>query len=269
MNMSKHLDLPIQLERIRSQLEPSLLDSVRINPSLSSSSLHDSKFSGLPYLPLNHAYPKDIEGNVMYFLAQINFAQLRLDPPFPNSGILQFFISPILFHNKIDVDEHIFQHYFKVRYYSKILSEGMLVQSFPLMNIFSTDFPILSEMKLSFTHKLEPVSAMDYRIEKFLTKPLSDFSFELEDGRSLEDVYIQHFLGAEHKVGGYPYFLQIDTRKNSPFLRRFDTLLLQIVSNDEQNIMWGDSGVIKFFINQQKLINLDFSEIYFVTEQYV
>ncbi|RKJ62569.1 DUF1963 domain-containing protein, partial [Butyricicoccus sp. 1XD8-22] len=61
----------------------------------------------------------------------------------------------------------------------------------------------------------------------------------------------------------------IDTRKNSPFLRRFDTLLLQIVSNDEQNIMWGDSGVIKFFINQQKLINLDFSEIYFVTEQYV
>ncbi|WP_449443775.1 DUF1963 domain-containing protein [Ureibacillus acetophenoni] len=51
-------------------------------------------------------------------------------------------------------------------------------------------------------------------------------------------------------------------------MRRFDTLLLQIISNDEENIMWGDSGIIKFFINKQKLLNLDFSDIYFIAEQY-
>ncbi len=129
-------------------------------------------------------------------------------------------------------------------------------------------FPIGEEMALSFNTEMEPVSAMDYRIETYLKEPLSHYIATSNDERSIEDIYFEHFLGAEHKIGGYPYFIYEDTRKNSLFLRRFDTLLLQIISNDAEKIMWGDSGIIKFFINRQKLLNLDFSDIYFIAEQY-
>lgn len=264
-----HLELPTELESIRPLIENSLLPIYKLLPFSKTTSLFDSKFSGSAYFPYNITYPKDIDGCQMAMLAQINFTQLNMELPFPKEGILQFFISPSIYRSKLPIEEHLFQHYFKVRYYPQVLPAEKLNYDVPLnKKVEYEPFPIGNEMALLLTHTFEPVSAMDYRVERYLKKPLSYYSTIPNDGKSIEDLYLEHYLGAEHKIGGYPYFIYDDTRKSSPFLRRFDTLLLQIVSNDAQNIMWGDSGIIKFFINEQKLMNLDFSDIYFIAEQY-
>ena len=70
------------------------------------------------------------------------------------------------------------------------------------------------------------------------------------------------------KMGGYPYFIGEDIRKNDLSRQTYDTLLLQIISDDELDIMWGDCGVLKFFINREKLEKLDFSDVLLFTEDY-
>ncbi|TQE90415.1 DUF1963 domain-containing protein [Ureibacillus terrenus] len=263
LDFSHSLSLPSQFEGIRTRLEASTLRAINIIPKIQRTQLTDSKFSGYPYLPKIMNYPKDIDGNYLIFLAQINFEQVQSFYPFPSSGILQFFISPSLL--TYQMSEGIFQHYFKVRYFPKILPEEELITDFPFLKSFSYS-PIKNQMALRFLNKIEPVSAMDYRLKQYISH--LDLTKQLPDGRTLEEHYFEHFLGAEHKIGGYPYFIHHDMRSNSKLLKRYDTLLLQIVSDDEQNIMWGDSGIIKFFINSKKLAQGDFSDIYLQAEQY-
>lgn len=260
-----HLPLPTLLDGIRKSLKSSVLQSFHISPQVQKTSNTGSKFSGIPYLPKSRNIPKDLDGNPMFFLAQINFSECPSLPHFPEKGILQFFISTSLTHYL--VSEDIYQHYFKVRYYPNLLPKEELVtdlSKLPIVPPFNS--PIQNEMSLTFQKTIEPVSAMDYRLKNYISD--EQFQFQLEDGRTFEEYYFEKFLGAEHKIGGYPYFIYTDSRKDSNLLKRYDTLLLQIVSDDEQGIMWGDSGIIKFFINKEKLALCDFTDIYLHVEQY-
>lgn len=269
LDNSKQLKLPLQFEMFRNELELSSLAAVIIKPQHRYSTLFESKFSGFPYLPKNSSYPKDVHGEYMSLLAQINLSECTICDSFPKKGILQFFISnsPLIMKN--EVYEDIYQHYFKVRYYADLYSDKELVHDFSFLspNLNAT-FPIKNEMTLQYSSIVEPVSATDYRLEQFLKLPHINEILMAEDGRSFEEHYIERFLGAEHKVGGYPYFIHRDPRKASHFLRKYDTLLLQIVTNDAHGIMWGDCGILKFFINKDKLQQKDFSDIYFLAEQY-
>lgn len=269
LSNSKQLQLPLQFEMYRHQLEMSALSAVIIKPQCRFSSLIESKLSGFPYLPKYKSYPKDIYGNYMNLLAQINLSEFTICDSFPNKGLLQFFIttSPLICENEIHED--IYQHFFKVRYYHDIYSDKELVHDFSFLPIDNKlHFPIKSEMSLQYSSIVEPVSATDYRLAQYLQISQNGQLLIAEDGRPFKDHYIERFLGAEHKIGGYPYFVHHDPRQTSPFLRKYDTLLLQIVSNDEQGIMWGDCGILKFFINKEKLEQKDFSDIYFLAEQY-
>ena len=72
-----------------------------------------------------------------------------------------------------------------------------------------------------------------------------------------------------HRIGGYPCFEQDDPRDVTEGLRKYDTLLLQIVShtmpdasgNEETLIMFGDEGGCQFFIPREKLRARDFSDV--------
>ena len=72
-----------------------------------------------------------------------------------------------------------------------------------------------------------------------------------------------------HRIGGYPCFEQDDPRDVTEELRKYDTLLLQIVShtmpdtsgNEETLIMFGDEGGCQFFIPREKLRARDFSDV--------
>jgi uncharacterized protein YwqG len=85
-----------------------------------------------------------------------------------------------------------------------------------------------------------------------------DYIFELLSASSLDE-YDKY--GA-CLVGGFPHFTQGDYRPKD-----YSELLLQIDSFDyndgyENTVMWGDGGVINFFIKPENLKNADFSDVY-------
>ena len=95
--------------------------------------------------------------------------------------------------------------------------------------------------------QLEPISATKYRLSHYVDS---------------------YFLSANHKIGGYPYFIYKDIRTQDSSFYKYDTLLFQLILNNAQAMMWGDSGVISFFINFEKLKKQDFSDVLFYAEDY-
>jgi uncharacterized protein YwqG len=80
------------------------------------------------------------------------------------------------------------------------------------------------------------------------------------------DEYLEISQPVGHKIGGYPDFTQEDVRKyssNSEQKQKLDILLLQMDTdgNETVDIMWGDSGVGNFFIDESALRELDFSKV--------
>jgi uncharacterized protein YwqG len=79
-----------------------------------------------------------------------------------------------------------------------------------------------------------------------------------------EYLEISSFFG--HKIGGYPDFTQEDVRKhssNSDQKQKPDILLFQMDTdgNETIDILWGDTGVGNFFIDESALRELDFSKV--------
>lgn len=62
-------------------------------------------------------------------------------------------------------------------------------------------------------------------------------------------------------MGDILFFTQEDPRGNEKSYAEHEILLLQIDSEDEKGIMWGDSGVANFFISKEDLLNLNFSNV--------
>lgn len=266
MGMTKEFQLPQELTPFRQMLQKTLLPTSHIILSDEPTTLYMSKFSGNPYLPKNRHHPKDSNGRPMKLLAQINCSDLQL-PHFPSEGMLQFFVPVAIQFRGIDSNEEIWQQNFKVRYFEKLVPLDELITDFSYMkNVHTEHFPIQREKRLHFEQREEVVSITDYRFESISDTPLS-LLFNGE-GLNLYDVYMQHFLGQGHKVGGYPYFTRQDPRQAYPFLKKYDVLLLQIESDDEHDIMWGDCGVANFFINSDDLARKDFSDILYHWDHY-
>lgn len=263
MNEITNLLLPKELESFRFEIEDTILSAIIITPYKRSTTLTESKFAGEPYLPCHQAYPKDITGEPMRLLAQINFAEMPPLKDFPSEGILQFFISSNIFVNADHYHEDIFQQFYKIRFYPTVNFETTVPSQEFLTQTADDQFPIHQELALQFQLIQEPVSALDYRAIHYLPNLIPS-----SEDVDLREIYLQHFLGAGAKIGGYAYFLEEDIRHESQLLKRYDVLLLQIDSNDEIGIMWADSGVGKFFINREKLLQGDFSDILFQWEHY-
>lgn len=268
MNTSLRFSLPKQLECFSQQLKNSAMHYSKLTPSSEKPFILNSKFAGFPYSPQGVPYPRDVNGQFMLLLAQINLQEANLPKPFPAKGMLQFFISETCYEHGQFIKGHGQQHHFKVCYYPSLVSEQLLQSDFSfLQGVSHHVFAIEKEVGLHFTQHVEPVSATDYRLQSFISPQLQR-EFSNDYGQYFEDIYLQHFSAADHKIGGYPYFLNDDPRATYSMLQEYDTLLLQIISNDEQGIMWGDCGVIKFLINKEKLLQRDFSDVYFYTEDY-
>jgi len=95
--MKRNLELPAELEPFRQEIESSEKPVIKITYERKATDFWSSKFGGVPYLPKGYDFPKDSDGKYMHLLAQLNFeeifAQVPYLAPFPNQGILQFYIS--------------------------------------------------------------------------------------------------------------------------------------------------------------------------------
>ena len=247
-------------------------------------SLTGTKLGGLPYWDGTSEYPTDATGNKMVLLAQFNLAQLPHDSRLPRNGLLQFFIAD----NEGDDTRlaHVTdkQANFRIVWHKQV-DTGITPQQVETMGVpvcgQSGHGPLWGELVLS--------SATGYSYIQGLNDPSGDFekvfsevlvSAFHEQPSSLGDyfTYLESFdilnkqLADEcpFQLFGHPTFMQYDTRIGNESYERYDTLLLQIPTiespdgeTSEYTALWGNGGIVHFFINSADLARMDFSRAMF------
>lgn len=254
MGITKPLTIPHYLKKFEHDIVQTISQSAHFQFTMDNDySLHNHIW-GVPSVNNFQSAPLDMDGEPMKLLIEIDFSTLNLSEPFPSKGVLQFFVN-----SKFGTDEC-------------LKSEEQCVLCFiedPIPNTQRSEQAYFPQFcfPIQFRGLLinEPVSALDYRFKQMLAHCSH---FVAEDEQTFEDIYTCAFLGAEHKVGGFPYFIHEDFRLKHPSLQKYDTLLLQLVSDDRIAFEYRDSGIVSFFIESEKLAKRDFSNVYMHTEHY-
>lgn len=259
--MSLTIELPECLKPFKTNIEASIKAFIQIKAAKIENKLPlwQSKFSGLPYFPKDVDYPMDSKNQPMVLMAQLNFAEIPHLPMFPETGILQFFISGTEGAYGMNFDDLSNTDNFRVFYFSKVIQdESTLLTDFAFLpKLNQLKLPFNNECSLSFELQSAPLSISDYQ---FNTKILnSDEPYYYDE--EVYETYSELFRAEGHKLGGYPFFTQTDPREMQQYQDQEYILLFQMDTDDENDIMWGDCGVATLFIKKQDLLNKDFSKV--------
>ncbi|CAG1023445.1 putative protein YwqG [Patescibacteria group bacterium] len=259
--MKLDIELPEVLLPFKVNIEASIKPVVKIKAAKVKKklSLWQSKFSGLPYFPKDFDYPLDSQGEPMALMAQLNFAEIPHLPMFPETGILQFFISSTDGMFGMNFDDLSNTDNFRVFYFSEVLEDkSKLLTDFsflPEMN--ELELPFSVECALSFELQTSPMSIVDYQFGSKILNSDEPYYYDEE----IYEAYSELFPAEGHKIGGYPFFTQADPRELEQYQHEDYVLLFQMDTDDENDIMWGDCGVATFFIKKDDLLNKDFSKV--------
>ncbi len=253
-----NIKLPQALESFREQLLQTRQTFIRASSQAARvTKPWESKVGGQPYLPKNMAWPAAPDGHGLFFLAQINFAELPPLPPFPNKGIVQFFINDDDLYG-MDFEDGENPDTFRVLFHPEVVENQSLLQT--KLPTTTWDEDLLphhpdESYPLIFGLGEEVVPISDYQFYQHFG---SDFFRQF--GEKEWDVMAElekSVRSQGHKMGGYAYFTQDDPRRpDDPML-----LLLQLDSDERMDLMWGDMGVGHFFIREKDLLAQDFSRV--------
>ena len=241
------MEFPKELEKFREKLERTYKTCNEIKFVPSETKAWESKIGGCPYLEKEEDYPRDENGNPMFFMAQINLEEMPKLPDFPEKGILQFYV--------VDDEVYGLEDDCKVIYieeYSKDESKLLKENPFESANEYP---PFEKSGKAVFTQKQDMASQQCKGFDEVLA---------LADDEEEEETLWNFIDTAGCKMGGYPYFVQ-----NAPEFYEngtADILLLQIDTDDGEGtceIMFGDGGNCQFMISREDLLNRDFSNVYY------
>ncbi len=249
--------LPTDLEPFRERLLATRTPFIRIQ-SQPARSLQpwESKVGGTPYMTKDAVWPCAPDGRELFFLAQINCADLPALAPFPQEGMLQFFIHDDDLYG-MDFDDGENPDTFRIVFHPKVVrDQGALRTKFQLMRDYD-----------ELPHHPDESYPLVFALSEEVV-PLSDYSFYQHFGDdffrqfgenewTLQEAFGKKVRADGHKMGGYAYFTQDDPRKTAdPML-----LLFQLDSDERMDLMWGDMGVGHFFIRERDLVARDFSRV--------
>lgn len=225
-------------------------------------SLWQSKVGGFPYLPNTIDYPRDPDGVPLQLLAQINFEEVPKLSGFPQTGILQFYISPHDDLYGMDFEHPTKQAKFRVLYFDQIgKNSSHLITDFSFLPEFEYGPINQGSAHMEFELKTAPISRLDYQFEQALG---DIFSSDSELSWEYHDLISN---GTGHQIGGYPSFTQADPRsyddyQNYSLLFQLDSDYIKPESEETGlDLLWGDTGIGNFFITEEALKRLDFSEV--------
>lgn len=238
--------------------------------------ISSSKFGGVPYVANDDIIPVDSDNNQLALLSQINCGELPENELYPKVGLLQFWIAR---NSNFGLDN---RDSYCVKYIANIdesVSEKDILEKYDILDENSNDVhsPFKSKnasFSLTFEKGMSTITSTDCHFEDIALKTIQDL-FPNEEISDLyddldNDVYstlFKSFKGVQHAIGAYPTFTQWDPR-NPDDTDTYNVMLLQIESmystdSNENEIMWGDSGVANFFIDNEKLEKLDFNDVLF------
>ncbi len=275
----KLMELPEELELYKDIIESTLLPFIKIEATINpNTELWQSKFGGNPYFPKDMEYPKDSIGEPMLLLAQLNFEEMPNLENFPNKGILQFYINVSKikdYYYGLNFSNHIEQKNFRVIYHPETIKyvNKLLIDFNNIPTTDKKDFynsPINTTSSLNFIKSYSPLTDGDYRLEILLFKKWQELDIGIcWENRRIYGEYVEKYFGegeiTYHQIGGYPNFVQGDPREYSKEYRIYDILLFQMdtdaLGGGGKEILWGDMGIANFFIKNENLKRLDFSDI--------
>lgn len=194
----------------------------------------------------------------MVLLAQLNLSEVPSIDEVPTTGILQFYLSVHDGAMGLDLDDPTKGENFRVVYHEMLVyDESQLLSDFSFIGEWEEgDLPGGSEASMNFSVQQEVVSPPDFRFD-----PLTNHQIDVQlDDDEMWDA-LDKITAIGHKIGGYPYFTQMDPREDH--YENHTVLLFQMDTDDELEIMWGDSGVGNFFITPEDLKNRNFSNVLF------
>ena len=207
-----------------------------------------SKFGGLPTVPYNFVWPTH-NGNAMPFLLQIDFSEINAEgrmTNFPTSGLMYLFVE--------EVFEPEFDYVPKVLFFDNAVSLSCAAKPYNLQKQF-VEFAVASYIIKTYPN----VEDCDEAFEIYCQRPYGG----LDDGY---DALSEENLEC-HLVGGWPSHLQ-----NAGFAKHCKesdgaewVLLAQISSemgdSDDDDIMWGDDGMIYIYIREKDLLARRFDNL--------
>jgi hypothetical protein len=252
-------------------------------PGSAAPGLADSKLGGEPYLPSGTRWPRSAADPEvrLSLLAQLNLGQLPAVPAFPRSGVLQFFIAAGETHgmhltNLASGAGH------AVLYHPEAPEAPAAGRGAPhpdapdvAAQIEDLELPFLTDQAVALAGEAVtvPLSYTDFRFparaRELLGRAgtsagewdwLGGWLGPVRPGQELAEGSETVFGRGGHLLGGLPYFAGDDPR-TMPHYSSFTTLLLQIDSDVDAGLAWGDGGVCNFFIEPDRLAALDFSRV--------
>ena len=231
----------------------------------------DSKIEGIPYIPKGRKIPTNSKGQQFMFLAQINCEDLKGLKDFPQEGILQFWVLGSDHFGK-DFDNPTNRDGFEVIYYEKIEDYYSEDEFKEMYNPYKFDLKYMETLiasepcKMKFSLEKQKESFNYELLDNLFKEVLEEESLGFNEKDKLyeeveklyDDEFYEEIVGT--KCNGFPYFTQWEPRDDEQ-MKEYDTSLFQIDSGKE--VMIGDSGVMHFFINREKLKNKDFSDVFY------
>ena len=250
-----------------------------------------SKLGGLPDLPANIAWP-DCEGAPLAFIGQISLREIPSPSPFPQDGVVSFFYDNAQSAWGFDPKD---QSSFRVLYFprpeelrrahSPVKEEppGLLQKikgsSRKRSEFYFQNFAV---RRLAFV----PFQSISDPCAKLLERPMRT----LDD----QDMYANFFdeyshQGPAHQLLGWPTLIQNEMELECQMVtngiymgntsgykhpRRAELeknaqdwiLLLQVDSDDDAQMMWGDVGMLYFWIRRQDLERSDFGNAWCILQ---
>jgi uncharacterized protein YwqG len=252
------INLPKAMEPFKEQLLLTKKPFIRVSSlDTRKTKRWESKVGGQPYWPKDMSWPTAPDGRELFFLAQINFSEIPALDPFPNKGIVQFFINDDDLYG-MDFDDGENPDTFRVIFHPEVLeSEAHLSSQVPDVEWDEALLPHHPDESypLQFGLSEEVVPISDYQFYQHFG---SDFFRQFgEQEWDVMAAYEKAVRSQGSKIGGYAYFTQDDPRRlDDPMI-----LLLQLDSDERMDLMWGDMGVGHFFIREKDLAALDFSRV--------
>lgn len=257
--MSFFDDYP-ELSEYKEKIEASKREVLRADLATASKNPLHSKIGGHPFWPANKDWPTGRKQQALHFLAQINFEEIPNLAPYPNKGMLQFFIDPS--NDLLGMDySNRKKGEFAVIYHENIPEELAEQAALGPSIENAEEGPVQEARDLKFEKSTEYVPTTDRLFSWKVGARAYKLADQVEGEKRKEQVLKDYndFAGvAGIKIGGYGCFTQNDIRYSQKYTK-YDYLLLQITT--EGPIQWKQKGAAHFFITEKDLEERNFEKV--------
>ena len=249
--------------------EKTTTECVTLIPSKGTTKPWESKIGGMPYMPKGFDYPYEEAGSTVVTEGQAPaVAASVVAGPFAGLDGGTTTVPSAAAGEAVEQVEE--RKLLPLRFLAQVnFSEMPPLDGFPTKGILQFYIAGENAHGLNFEKSSMPMGGGDYRFDKLLLDAYNEAnpdarvaSLDRAPEDELDKVYDQLDMGG-HRMGGYPFFTQLDPREYHQELKENSILLFQLDSDetDDYKIVWGDSGVCNFFIRPENLAKRDFSRV--------